>query len=133
MVVVGWWGLPLLSGWLGLPAAGPAASIEKITKDPLLQQRILATQGWLTKAHGQAFTLQVMQTTNMEDLIHLLRKPEIQPLLEDLYLYQDNLTQQWEVFYAEFADAQSALAAIESLPKVLQRNKPFLRKIAKVP
>jgi len=122
-----------LSGWWFWPSVGnQPLMIEKITQDALLQQRVLATQQWLTKASGQAFTLQVMQTTNLEDLIHLLRKPEIQPLLEDLYLYQDNLTHQWEVFYAEFTDASSAFAAIEGLPRILQRNKPFLRKIAKV-
>lgn len=96
--------------------------------DPLLEQRLLASQQWLEKSTG--FTLQVMQTPQTEDLINFLHKPEIQVLLDELYVHKT--TRQWEVFYAQFADANTTVAAINNLPKGLQRNKPFLRKIEKI-
>ena len=102
--------------------------------DPLLQQRVQATKNWFIETNAQYYTIQIMQTTasNIDDLAKLLRRPEIQPLLEQIYLNRIKRNEQvfWEVMYAEFASAKQAVAAISTLPKVLQRNKPFLRKIA---
>ena len=95
--------------------------------DPLLEQRLLATEHWLEKT---GYTLQIMQTSQLEDIINFLHKPEVQVLLEELYVRQT--TRQWEVFYAQFSDPNSTVAAINQLPKILQRNKPFLRKIEKI-
>ncbi len=108
--------------------------ISTTTTDPLLQQRLEATEQWLAKANGQHYSIQVMQTKvdKTENLVAFLRQPEIQPLLEDLYIYRVSRKGDvfWEMVYAQFADADSAVAAIATLPKILQRNKPFLRKIA---
>ncbi len=108
--------------------------ISTITTDSLLQQRIQATEQWLAKANGQHYSIQVMQTKvdKTENLADFLRQPEMQPLLEDLYIHRVTRKEQvfWEVMYAEFANADNAVAAIATLPKILQRNQPFLRKIA---
>ncbi|RKZ51338.1 MAG: general secretion pathway protein [Candidatus Parabeggiatoa sp. nov. 3] len=104
-----------------------------VTTDSLLDQRLKATQDWLAQANGQHYTIQVMQTKvgNTADLEKLLRKPAIKPLLDKLYLYRISTKGElyWEMVYGEFVDNDSAAAAIAELPKILQRNKPFLRKI----
>ena len=74
-----------------------------------------------------------MQTKveNTANLEMLLGKPAIKPLLDKLYLYRINTKGElyWGMVYGEFINSDSAAAAIAELPKILQRNKPFLRKI----
>ncbi|EDN70979.1 general secretion pathway protein, ATPase [Beggiatoa sp. PS] len=113
----------------------PLSNTSINTTESILQQRIKTTQQWLATVNAQHYTLQVMRTKvdNTKNLITFLSHPEIQPLLNDLYLYQlkDQKEQVfWEVTYGEFANAGSAKATIATLPQILQRNKPFLRKIA---
>jgi len=102
--------------------------------DPLLEQRLQATEDWLNRAEG--YSLQVMQTPeeNTVALLTFLRKPEIQLLLEDIYIYQEIQRDRkiWSVVYKDFAEAALALAAIKTLPDILQRNKPYLRRIEKL-
>ncbi|HAI69084.1 MAG TPA: hypothetical protein DCM38_06560, partial [Gammaproteobacteria bacterium] len=60
--------------------------------EPLLDQRLKATQDWLAQVNGRYYTIQVMQTKveNTADLEMLLGKPAIKPLLDKLYLYRIN-------------------------------------------
>jgi type II secretory pathway predicted ATPase ExeA len=105
-----------------------------ITTVSLLEKRIQATEQWLAKANKQHYSIQLLQTpeTQTKNLRFFLRQPEIQPLLEELYIYRINKKGEifWEMMYSEFAHIDSATAAVATLPKVLQRNKPFLRRIA---
>ena len=115
-----------------LPLVSP--SEPAITDNSVLQQRIQATEQWLSSVNQQHYSIQVMQTpvANTQNLTQWLRKPEIQPLLPDLYLYQANRNDQliWEILYADFADIDNAAAALATLPEILRQNKPFLRKVA---
>lgn len=145
VLILGWWFSPYKTFWLELTNDSKAAfptvpepnlpvqSESTVANDSLLQQRMQATQQWLTKDNEQYYTLQVLQTKedNTQDLQNFLRQPEIQPLLEDLYIYRVNRNGQifWEMLYAEFINADNAITAIATLPKVLQNNKPFLRRI----
>jgi MSHA biogenesis protein MshM len=105
-----------------------------ITAVSLLQKRIQATEQWLATANKQHYSIQLLQTpeTQTKNLSAFLRQPEIQPLLEELYIYRVKKKGQifWEMMYSEFAHIDSATAAMATLPKVLQGNKPFLRRIA---
>jgi MSHA biogenesis protein MshM len=96
----------------------------------VLQQRLQATEQWILTANPQHYTIQVMQTKvdNTDNLAMLLQQPEIQPLLTQIYIRRHQQT--WEILYGQFADADSAKKAITTLPDTLQRNQPFLRKIA---
>jgi MSHA biogenesis protein MshM len=112
----------------------PPISIPKtVTTARLLDQRLQATAVWLTQANGQHYTIQVMQTKvgNTADLENLLQKPVLKELLPELYLYRISRKEEvyWEMVYGEFIDSEAAIAAIGELPEILQRNKPFLRKI----
>ncbi|MCK5523185.1 MAG: AAA family ATPase [Thiomargarita sp.] len=102
--------------------------------EPLLQQRLQATEEWLAKANKQYYSIQIMQTAGNKtaDLAKFLRQSEMQALLEELYIYRVNREGEffWDVVYSEFADVESAMAAIATFPEILQRNKPFLRNIA---
>ncbi len=126
---------------LSAPAEGVPASFigeqetETVASGSLLQARLQATGGWLTKADGQNYSIQLMQTDdNLEGLEKWLRKPEIQALLEELYVYRESVKGQvkWGVVYGEFVDVQSANAAIANLPEVLQKNRPYLRRIGSI-
>ena len=112
----------------------PNVPVNSTATIPLLQQRVQATEQWIATANKKHYTIQVMQTRidNTNNLAALLRQPEIQPLLNEIYLHQVNRKEQvfWEMLYGQFTDANSAMAAIANLPKTWQRNKPFLRKIA---
>ena len=105
-----------------------------ITTVSLLQKRIQATEQWLARANKQHYSIQLLQTPEIQtkSLNSFLRLPEIQPLLEELYIYRIKIKGQifWEMMYSEFSYIDSATAAMATLPKVLQRNKPFLRRIA---
>ncbi len=118
----------------GPPTKNALETSAPISPDPLLEQRLQATWDWLNRAEG--YSLQVMQTPeeNTVALLTFLRKPEIQPLLEDIYIYQEIQRDRkiWSVVYKDFAEAALALAAIKTLPDVLQRNKPYLRRIEKL-
>jgi len=116
------------------PKMASPPQLSPITTYSLLQQRIQATEQWFAKVNQQYYSIQVMQTAanKTEDLAKFLTHPEIQHLLEELYIYRVSRKGQvvWEIAYSEFADIDNALAAMTTLPKILQRNKPFLRKIA---
>ncbi|MDM8567808.1 AAA family ATPase, partial [Candidatus Halobeggiatoa sp. HSG11] len=95
-----------------------------------LQQRLKATEKWLL--NQQYYTIQIIQVKvdRTDYLQKFLNKPEIKPLLNDLYIYRTDLY--WEIMYSKFVDTKEAMAEIENLPERLQRNKPFLRKIVDV-
>jgi type II secretory pathway predicted ATPase ExeA len=137
VLILGWWFYQPLVGNQAvnktiLPIVAPSESA--ITDDSVLQQRLQATQQWLNSVDQQRYSIQVMQTSiaNTQNLTQWLHKPEIQPLLPDLYLYQAKRNDQliWEILYADFAEIDSATAAIATLPDILRQNKPFLRKLA---
>lgn len=140
-LIVGFWFSPYRETamtWLqtiNLSITSPTTPpILTITTDSILQQRIQATQRWLAKANGQHYSIQLMQAAanKTDHLVYLLRQPEMQPLLEYIYLHRIIRKGQvfWEVMYGEFAKADEATAAIITLPQILQHNKPYLRKIA---
>ena len=137
ILIVGWWFYqPLLKkipvNEIILPLVSQPEPV--MIADSLLQQRIQATQQWLNSVDQQHYSIQVMQTPveNTPGLTQWLHKTEIQLLLPNLYLYQVDRNGQlvWEILYADFADINSAAAAMTTLPDILRNNKPFLRKVA---
>jgi len=117
--------------------AKPAPVSAEIQPNPisesLLEQRLQATMQWLAEVDDTLFTIQVMQIqlAYQADLEKLLAKPEIQPLLSQLYIYRTHDGQEWRVLYGEFVDGESAGQAVANLPEMLRRNKPYWRKIAR--
>ncbi|NJO17071.1 MAG: AAA family ATPase [Thioploca sp.] len=136
LIVGSWFYQPLLEKITINETILPLVSQPELAMraDSLLQQRIQATQQWLNSVDQQHYSIQVMQTPveNTPGLTQWLHKPEIQPLLPNLYLYQVDRNGQliWEILYADFTDINSASAAMTTLPDILRNNKPFLRKVA---
>jgi MSHA biogenesis protein MshM len=114
------------------PLIAPA-SPNILIIDELLQQRKLATEQWLATVNSQYYTIQVMQVNDgkLDEVAKLLYKPELQPILSNLYLYRITLKNNvvWGLTYHQFVDAPSAAEAIASLPEILQRNRPFVQMI----
>ena len=114
----------------------PASANNYLIIDKLLQQRQLATEQWLATVNLQYYTIQVLQVSEakLEELAKILRKPELQLILTNLYVYRSLTkdTASWSLTYHQFVDAASATEAIASLPEILQRNRPFVKVISQL-
>jgi type II secretory pathway predicted ATPase ExeA len=112
------------------------STMNYLITDKLLQQRQLATAQWLATVNSDYYTIQVMQVMEgkLEELAKFLRKPELQPILTNLYIYRSGSEKNavWGLIYHQFVDAASATAAIAQLPDVLQRNRPFVQMISQL-
>jgi len=112
------------------------STVNNLITDALLQQRQLATAQWLATVNSDYYTIQVMQVTEgkLEELAKFLRKPELQPILTNLYIYRSGTQENavWGLVYHQFVDAASATEAITRLPDVLQRNRPFVQLISQL-
>lgn len=112
------------------------STMNYLITDKVLQQRQLATAQWLATVNSDYYTIQVMQVTEgkLEELAKFLRKPELQPILTNLYIYRSGFEKNavWGLIYHQFVDAASATAAIAQLPEVLQRNRSFVQMISQL-
>lgn len=111
----------------------PTVAISPAPADTVLQHRLQVTEQWLTQVDQHHYSIQVMQTpaNKTHDLTLFLNAASIQPLLENLYIYQTKVGERvlWRVMYGEFADRQTANAAMAELPPLLRRNRPLLRQL----
>jgi type II secretory pathway predicted ATPase ExeA len=140
--LAGWWYYPVLlenlKQSLNVPVVStvaPPAINTPPSNEQLLQQRLQATQRWLLEAEPQHYSLQILLISEekTEELLKFLRKADVQPILERLYVYKmrGNKGQiLWGVTYHEFNDAASASAAVATLPESVRRNQPFSRSVA---
>ncbi len=100
---------------------------------PLVSQRLSASREWLARPPAGHLTIQVLLTDNDDPMAleQLLKRPELQPFLDNLYLKESEVDgrRRWSVFFGEFADKSSAGAAIGRLPAVLRAHQPYLRSL----
>jgi septal ring-binding cell division protein DamX len=129
-----WWHSPVLLESLKTFFTAPPVSIIAVAEN-VFTARLQASQRWLTQAEPQHYSLQVMYVAEekTDELLKLLKKPEVQTILERLYIYKirnnkGNIL--WSVVYHEFNDANTANAAVATLPEILRRNQPFPRSLA---
>jgi hypothetical protein len=136
--LAGWWYYPVLlenlKQSLNVPVVStvaPPAINTPPSNEQLLQQRLQATQRWLLEAEPQHYSLQILLISEekTEELLKFLRKADVQPILERLYVYKMR-GNKWGVTYHEFNDAASASAAVATLPESVRRNQPFSRSVA---
>lgn len=131
-----WWYSPVLLDSLKTVLILPSPNVAITpTADNILTMRLQASQRWLAQAEPQHYSLQVMYVAEekTDELIKLLKKPELQTILERLYIYKirnnkGNIL--WSVVYHEFNDVNTANAAVITLPDILRRNQPFPRSLA---
>ncbi|WP_353572138.1 AAA family ATPase [Candidatus Albibeggiatoa sp. nov. BB20] len=92
-----------------------------------IQKQLETTQQWLEQTPMHYHTLQVMQSygdKNVE-IERLLQKAELEPFLKDLHPYHQSDKALWGIVYGQFANFKLAQQAIEALPAILQKNKPY--------
>lgn len=111
-----------------ISTALPVISLEKPPLS-LLEQRLLASRAWLQQTNREAYSIQLMQIEAGKNRLEgILRQPEMQTLLEQLYLLPDKQqVSRWRVFYGDFTSYQAAQAGAQQLPNSLQANQPFVR------
>ena len=110
-----------------LTAIRPAAGGSYVT------QRLSATAAWLAGDSDNRLTIQVLLTDDDDQskLESLLRRDEIRPLLDDIYVRATHVSgrRRFSVLYGEFGDRAEAYQALAGLPDVLQVHKPYLRSL----
>ncbi|NOT65564.1 MAG: AAA family ATPase [Methylotenera sp.] len=110
----------------------PAVESPIDAAQQLVVTRIAATKNLLASGASDTVTLQLMSSTDNEQLKQVLAKLSQQLEVDNIYLYQKNqkgvnLT----IFlYGAYAQRSEALAALQNLPSQIKNNKPHLRTIA---
>ncbi|MDX1434703.1 MAG: SPOR domain-containing protein, partial [Gammaproteobacteria bacterium] len=122
------------------PAAGnPVADtgdVERLTDrdiGPLTRARLAATQEWLRDADGAHFSIQLLLTdfAQRADLERFLRERQLAGEIADYYVYETRIRSRtwYGVLYREYATFGAAKAALEGLPEVFRRHRPFIRNV----
>ncbi|MEK7991562.1 MAG: AAA family ATPase, partial [Thiotrichaceae bacterium] len=109
---------------LKLPTKTPTETPMVVTS---IQNKIMMTQQWLEQTPMHYYTLQVMQSygdKNIE-IERLLQKTQLEPFLQNLHPYYQADKALWGIVYGQFANLKLAQQAIDNLPEILQRNKPY--------
>lgn len=101
---------------------------ESTKKAAPVPNQLTATQQWLENMPAHYYTLQVMQSYGDKDIEveRLLKKAELAPFLQDLHPYYQADKQLWGIVYGQFENVALAQQAIQTLPEVLQKNKPYV-------
>jgi septal ring-binding cell division protein DamX len=101
-------------------------------KQQLVDKRLAVTKNWLFSGQPNTITLQILSSTNDEQLRSDLDKLSQQLEIDNIYLYrkkQDGQT--LTVFlYGAFAQRSEALAALRDMPTQIKNNRPQLRTLA---
>ncbi len=118
--------LPTQPNFLLPDSEQPFVLSDEITNS--LQIQLVATRHWLAQMPAHYHTLQVMQIygDKSEEIERLLKKQELAPFLADLHPYHQVEKQLWGLVYGQFESSELAQQATETLPEILQKNKPYV-------
>lgn len=118
------------------PAAASPAQQNAVPLPPPspLQQRLDATQAWLTDEDGAHFTVQLMLLTDTgtePGLVSVLNKLGKELELTQIYVYPTRVTadHQFGITFGNFSSRKQALAALAKLPAGYLSNRPTLRTV----
>lgn len=101
---------------------------QNIEFSPNLQAKLQQAQDWLRTIPANYYTVQVMQAygDKAKDIELLLWRAELQPLFTDLHPHYQVDKQLWIIVYAQFSKLEIAREALDNLPEILQRNRPYI-------
>jgi hypothetical protein len=107
------------------PAPAPAAS------EDLLEQRLLATDAWLSQQEGSAITIQLLGSNDATLLREYFKTIAKYLEIEKVYVYRTVANQRpsFTVLYGTFADRRAVVEVLENLPADMKANRPYTRTI----
>ncbi len=101
-------------------------------RQQMVDKRLEATKNWLFSGQPNTITLQIMSSTDDEQLKIELDKLSQQLEVDNIYLYRKkqngvNLTM---FLYGAYAQRSDALSALRDMPSQIKNNRPHLRTLA---
>ena len=97
----------------------------------LLEQRLLATERWLTEAQGGTFSIQLLGSNDPALLRNYFETLGKYIELEKVFVYRTLANQQpsMTVLYGAFGSRADAIKSLEALPDDLKTNRPYIRTV----
>ena len=103
---------------------------------PLLQERSLALQEWVSTVSEEQYTVQLLSVNSAESAFvgRILSTLEQSGLIDQTYTCVSNSRDQdfWKVVYGNFATIGEARTFINSLPPSIRDNSPFVQSIRRL-
>ena len=103
---------------------------------PLLQERSLALQEWVSSVNAEQYTVQLLSVSSAESAFvgRILSTLEQSGLIDQTYTCVSNSRDQdfWKVVYGNFATIGEARTFISSLPPSIRDNSPFVQSIRRL-
>jgi DamX protein len=115
----------------GLAAAHLAGGSVDSAADDVLEQRLHATEQWLTEQNGSVYSIQLLGTNSPELLRDYFKTIAKYVEIEKVYVYRTMANQRpsLTVLYGNFVDLREVNRVLQSLPEELKTNRPYYRTI----
>jgi len=115
----------------GLAAAQLAGATVDSAAGDVLEQRLHATEQWLTEQSGTVYSIQLLGTNSPELLRDYFKTIAKYVEIEKIYVYRTMANQRpsLTVLYGNFVDLREVNRALQSLPEELKTNRPYYRTI----
>jgi len=114
----------------------PIQAMAVVEQASLFDQRVAASQLWLSRAEAAHFTIQLMWSgaDDKKPMQRFLRKDAVAPYLESTFITHatNNDKQTLNLLLGEYEGFSQAQAALEALPDALRRFQPYLRNVRSV-
>jgi len=106
------------------------ANVDSAAGD-VLEQRLHATEQWLTEQSGTVYSIQLLGTNSPELLRDYFKTIAKYVEIEKIYVYRTMANQRpsLTVLYGNFVDLREVNRALQSLPEELKTNRPYYRTI----
>ena len=99
-----------------------------------LQNRVLASTGWLRNSEGSGYTVQFLsgETRDLEFAESFLEVLDEHDLMSDSYVCMSSKRSYWSIKYGHFDGLSLAQDFIEGLPSTIYEYKPFVQNMSRV-
>ena len=99
-----------------------------------LQNRVLASIGWLRNSEGSGYTVQFLsgETRDLEFAESFLEVLDEHDLMADSYVCMSSKRSYWSIKYGHFDGLSLAQDFIEGLPSTIYEYKPFVQNMSRV-
>ena len=99
-----------------------------------LQNRVLASSGWLRNSEGSGYTVQFLSggTRDLEFAESFLEVLDEHDLMADSYVCMSSKRSYWSIKYGHFDGLSLAQDFIEGLPSTIYEYKPFVQNMSRV-
>ena len=99
-----------------------------------LQNRVLASSGWLRNSEGSGYTVQFLSggTRDLEFAESFLEVLDEHELMADSYVCMSSKRSYWSIKYGHFDGLSLAQNFIEGLPSTIYEYKPFVQNMSRV-